>query len=44
MKKIRKKIIMISVLCFMLLSASILRGQKAQAAGNYYIRINKATK
>ena len=43
MKKIRKKIIMISVLCFMLLSASILSGQKAQAAGNYYIRINKAT-
>ena len=43
MKKISKKIIMLSVLCFMLLSASILGGTKAQAAGNYYIRINKAT-
>lgn len=43
MKKIRKIIIMLSVLCFMMLSVSILGGQKVQAAGNYYIRINKAT-
>ncbi len=43
MKKINKKIIIVVTLCMMLLSAAFLNGGKAQAAGNYTIRINKAT-
>lgn len=43
MKKIKKKIIIVFTFCIMLLSAVFLNEGKAQAAGNYTIRINKAT-
>lgn len=43
MKKIKKKILIAVVFCMMLLSAVFLNGGKAQAAGNYTIKINKAT-
>lgn len=43
MKKIKKKILIAVAFCVMLLSAVFLNEGKAQAAGNYTIRINKAT-
>ena len=43
MKKMKKNIIMAFVLLFMLFSAFSLNRGEAQAAGNYTIRINKAT-
>lgn len=43
MKKSRTKILVVFTLCLLLVSAVFLGKETAQAAGNYTIRINKAT-